>query len=221
MDISLDRRQYAPATERNRDPILQVLQQVLPPQGTVLEIASGTGEHGVYFAPALAPRRWLSSEPNPELRSSILAWQQACPAANLTAPIPLDVCDRPWSIETGLLPPGLTRAALERDPIGAIVAINMIHIAPWAATLGLLAGAGRILPPGGILYLYGPFFQGGQVAAPSNIAFDQSLRAANPDWGIRSLEEVEAIAHGEGLHRREAIAMPANNLSVIFERHDQ
>lgn len=200
---SPDARQYAPATERNREPILEVLLEVLPVAGTVLEISSGTGEHAVFFAPRLAPRKWLPSDPNPIARASIAAWRQYCPSKNLYPPIALDACDSRWAVE---------------QEIVAIANINMIHIAPWAACLGLMAGAKRILPPGGILYLYGPFKQGGKHTAPSNEAFDASLRVQNPQWGIRDLEEVIAVAQSEGFSLVKTVAMPANNLSVIFQK---
>lgn len=206
-----DRRQYAPATERNRDPILQVLQQVLAPQGTILEIASGTGQHCIYFAPALAPRRWLPSERDPELRASIVAWQERQPAANLMPPIALDAGDRLWPMETET-----GGFVLEQKPLCAIVAINLIHIAPWSVALGLLAGAGRLLPPGGILYLYGPFVEPGKALAPSNLAFDQSLQARNPAWGLRDLGVVTHEAEAQGLQLQQVLPMPANNLSVVF-----
>ncbi len=213
-----DRRQYAPATERNRDHILQVLQQVLPPRGAILEVASGTGQHAIYFAPALAPRRWLPSEFDPELQGSILAWRTRHPARNLMAPIVLDAGDRPWSIETGTLPPDCTAAELEQEPIGAIVAINLLHISPWSVGLGLLAGASRILPSGGILYLYGPFIEPGKPLTPSNLAFHQSLQFRNPDWGLRKLDSVQAAAEAEGLQLQRVFPMPANNLSVVFRK---
>lgn len=153
-----DDRQYAPATQRNREPILAILRQVLPATGTVLEVSSGTGEHAVFFAPRLAPRRWLPSDPNAIARASIAAWQEHEPAKNLDAPITLDAREPIWSVEQQAL----------IEPICAIVNINMIHIAPWSACLGLMAGARRILPTGGILYLYGPYKQGGNHTAPSN-----------------------------------------------------
>ncbi len=199
-----DARQYAPATERNREPILEVLCEVLPPIGTVLEVSSGTGEHAIFFAPRLAPRKWLPSDPNPIARASIAAWRQYCPAENLYPPIALDVCDSSWAIQ---------------QEISAIANINMIHIAPWAACLGLMAGARRHLLPGGILYLYGPFKQAGKHTAPSNAAFDESLRVQNPQWGIRDLEEVVAVAQSEGFLLVKTVAMPANNLSVIFQKN--
>lgn len=211
-----DARQYAPATERNREPILEVLQQVLPPTGTVLEISSGTGEHAVFFAPRLAPRKWLPSDPNPLARASITAWRQHYPTENLYKAIALDVCDLIWAVEQHEFQ-SLHGIDFKHDPIRAIVNINMIHIAPWSACLGLMAGAKRILPPGGILYLYGPFKQDGKHTAPSNAQFDQSLRAQNPQWGIRDLDQVVAVAQGQHLSLIKTIAMPANNLSVILQ----
>lgn len=207
-DITPDRRRYAPATDRNREPILDILRQVLPPAGTVLEISSGTGEHAVFFAPNLAPRHWLPSDPNPEARASIAAWQQAKPYDFLYPPIDLDASQNPWSIESDL----------PVEPIVAIVNINMIHISPLSACRGLLAGANRILPKGGILYLYGPFIQEGVPTAPSNLAFDASLRSQNPEWGLRQLEEVVAIAQRENLGLKQIYPMPANNLSIVFEK---
>jgi hypothetical protein len=211
---SQNTRQYAPATQRNREPILAVLLQVLPPTGTILEISSGTGEHAIFFAPRLLPRQWLPSDPNPVARASIAAWQEQCPAENLFPAIALDVCDPVWQVEQEQLLPPLSAI---RDPITAIVNINMIHIAPWSACLGLFAGARRILQIGGILYLYGPFKQGGKHTAPSNEAFDQSLRAQNPEWGVRDLDEVVAVAQTQQFSLLKTVAMPANNLSVVFQ----
>ncbi|PSB04391.1 DUF938 domain-containing protein [Merismopedia glauca] len=208
-----DARQYAPATERNREPILQVLREILPPIGTILEISSGTGEHAVYFAPHLYPRHWIPSDPNPIARASITAWQEHFPADNLHPPINLDVTAPIWSIEAKKY----RHLDLTVEPIKAIANINMIHIAPWKACLGLMAGARRILPQGGILYLYGPFKQGGKHTAPSNEAFDASLRAQNPEWGVRDLDEVVAVAERENLKLIKTVAMPANNLSVVFQ----
>ncbi|MEB3159909.1 MAG: DUF938 domain-containing protein [Synechocystis sp.] len=202
-----DRRQFAPATQRNREAIAAVLQQVLPSQGSILEIASGTGEHAQFFAPLFAPRWWIPSDPNPLCRDSIAAWQTYQPLENLQPPLDLDVTQVSWAVETDSLP----------DPITAIVAINMIHIAPWDATLGLLDGAARILPQAGILYLYGPYRQGQVKTAASNEAFDQSLKARNPTWGLRDLETVTAEAEARGLSLIQVVDMPANNLSVVFK----
>ena len=220
MNEFLDARQYAPATQRNREAILDVLLQVLPPTGTVLEISSGTGEHAVFFAPRLIRHKWIPSDPNPVARASIAAWQEHCPADNLYPALPLDACDLVWPIERDELPESLQDIDLKRDPIVAIVNINMIHIAPWSACLGLIAGAGRILPPGGILYLYGPFKQNGRHTTPSNASFDESLRAQNPEWGVRDLDEVVAVARQQHLSLLKTYAMPANNLSVIFQAQD-
>jgi SAM-dependent methyltransferase len=207
MTIPNDLRKYAPATQRNREPILDVLQRVLPPKGVILEIASGTGEHAAFFAPRLSPRQWLPSDPNPELRDSIASWREIVPGDNLYPPLDLDVRESVWSVERDF--PG--------SAIAAIVNINMIHISPWSACLGLMAGAGRILPSGGILYLYGPFKQNYQHTDPSNAAFDDSLRSQNPEWGVRDLEEVVAAASDQKLNWVETIPMPANNLSVVFK----
>ncbi len=206
-----DGRLNAPATARNRDPILAVLTRVLPAQGTILEVAAGTGEHAVYFAPRLAPRIWLPAEPDARLRTSIAAWARAYPSDNLRAPIALDAGAPRWPVEDE--PP--------EPPISAIVCINMIHIAPWAACLGLMAGAGRILPAGGVLYLYGPFMKEGAHTAPSNAAFDDSLRARDPQWGLRDIADVAAEATAHGLALTETVAMPANNFSLIFTRSEQ
>lgn len=211
---SPDDRLYAPATQRNREPILEVLHQVLPPDGTVLEISSGTGEHAIFFAPLLRPRQWLPSDPDPTARASIAAWQQEFPADNLHPPIALNAGDPTWPVEEQ----GFTGMDLQRYPVRAIANINMIHIAPWSACLGLMAGARRILPPGGILYLYGPYKQNGQHTAPSNAAFDEMLKEQDPTWGVRDLEAVVAVAEENKLQLSKIVAMPANNLSVIFQR---
>ncbi|PZV14476.1 MAG: SAM-dependent methyltransferase [Leptolyngbya sp.] len=210
MPDPLDARQHSPATLRNREPILAVLQAVLPPTGTVLEISSGTGEHAVFFAPRLQPRYWLPSDPNPIARASIAAWQEELSTDNLHPPIFLDVRDPVWTVEQ----PEMDLS----EPIRAIANINMIHISPWAACLGLMAAAERILPQGGVLYLYGPFKQSGEHTAPSNAQFDQSLRLQNPEWGVRDLEEVIAVAEAHNMRLLQTVAMPANNLSVVFQR---
>jgi hypothetical protein len=205
---SEEQRRFAPATQRNRDPILACLQRYLPAEGTVLEVASGTGEHAVYFAPYLAPRVWQPTEADPLLIDSICAWTHYCPAVNLKPPLLLNVQNSPWPLEDDLPHP----------PITALVNINMIHIAPWSACLALMAGAGRLLPEGGVLYLYGPFQQHGGHTAPSNAEFDQHLRLQDPAWGVRHLEEVTAAAAHEKLLLLAVESMPANNFSVIFQR---
>ncbi len=231
MSDVFDGRRFAPATDRNRSPILAVLQQQLPPTGTVLEISSGTGEHAVFFAPHLAPRQWLTSDLDAGARQSIAAWRNVAPADNLHGPIALDASTQPWPVEEPLgkstqatkpqaaepWADPLPTLDLRQHPITALVNINMIHIAPWSACLGLMAGAVRLLPQNGILYLYGPFKQGGQHTAPSNAAFDRQLQAQNADWGVRDLEAVVTAAEAQGLALVTTVAMPANNLSVVFQ----
>ena len=198
---------YAPATQRNREPILAVLRRVLPACGAVLEVASGTGEHAVWFAEQLPELVFQPSDPSAAHRASIVAWNASCGLANLRAPLALDVTSTSWEMGAGI----------PRD-LGAILCINMIHIAPWAAALGLLRGAGAALAPGRPLYLYGPYRRAGAHTAPSNQAFDESLRAQDPAWGVRDLDAVVRAAEGAGFGLEEVVEMPANNLSVILRR---
>lgn len=202
----MDDRQYAPATQRNRQGILKILSEVLPPGSTVLEIASGTGEHATFFASQLESCHWIPSDVNAQARKSIIAWQNACPVENLELPLLIDVIQDNWQQE------------VQHRQINAIVNINMIHIAPWQAWLGLIDGASKLLPEAGMLYLYGPFKQSGEHTAPSNESFDRSLRDRNPLWGVRDLEEIIATAAARNLTLQQVIAMPANNLSIIFNR---
>ena len=195
----------APAVARNREPILAVLRRVLPERGLVLEIASGSGEHACYFAAALPRLTWQPTDPDPEARESIAAYRDAMELPNVLPPLALDAAASRWPVT-------------QANAIIAILAINMIHIAPWAAAEGLMAGAERLLPEGGVLFLYGPFREHGQHTAPSNAAFDESLRARNREWGVRDLDEVTALADRHGLALKERVAMPANNLSVVFRR---
>lgn len=199
-----DRKQYAPATERNRQPILEVLQKVIPQEGNILEIASGTGEHACFFSPYFSPRQWIPSDPDRLLRLSIEAWRQDCKSDNLQIPLDINVTLPDWDEK------------IDYSAITVIIAINLIHISPWSACQGLMAGAGRLLPSGGILYLYGPYKQQGQHTAISNEAFDQSLRSRNSEWGVRNLEEVVQLAETHQLILQQIIPMPANNLSLIF-----
>lgn len=192
----------SPSVARNRDPILAVLREILPSRGTVLEIASGTGEHALHVATALPDLLWQPSDPDPLARESIAAYRAAAALPNLLSPLALDASLPSWPIAQA----------------DAVVAINMIHIAPWAATHGLMAGAGRVLPTGGPLYLYGPFTEGDVPTAPSNTAFDRSLRERDPAWGLRDLGDVVAIATAHGLDLVQRVAMPANNLSLVFRR---
>lgn len=203
---SLRDRLYAPATERNREPILQILQQYLPNTGNILEIASGTGQHACFFAPHFYPRQWIPSDPDAQSRLSINSWRETCPTDNLAEALDLDVQKINW------------QEPFKSDSITAIIAINMIHISPWLACEGLIKGASKLLITGGILYLYGPYKEKDKPLAPSNEAFDQSLKNRNPDWGLRDLETVVKFAQSCQFKLREVISMPANNLSVIFHR---
>ncbi|MDB5439551.1 MAG: hypothetical protein JWM33_1978 [Caulobacteraceae bacterium] len=193
----------APSTARNRDPILAAIRPYLPPSGLVLEVAAGAGEHAVHFAAALPHLTWQPTDPDAAALASIEARRQAAGLPNLRPPLALNAAaPETWPVE---------RAA-------AMVNINMIHISPWGATVGLMTGAGRVLDRGGVLMLYGPYLEDDVETAPSNLAFDESLRSRNPAWGIRRLEDVKALAAEHGLPLEARIAMPANNLSLIF-RH--
>lgn len=201
-------QRHAPATARNREPIAAVLEDWLPARGRLLEIASGTGEHACYFAGRFPQILWQPSEPDPALRRSIDAYRQSADRENLMAPLDLDVTAEGWPPE-----------AVEPRP-DVIFCANMIHIAPWAAAEGLIAGAGRYLADGGGLLLYGPFKRDGAHTAPSNAAFDQGLRAQDPAWGVRDLEVVSALAEAAGLAPPLIREMPANNLALWFaKRH--
>lgn len=193
---------FSPAAARNVAPIADVLRRVLPPSGLVLEIASGSGQHAVHMAEALPALEWQPSDVDEAARRSIVAHTRDLGLSNIRSPLAIDASRQPWPV-------------VQAD---AIVAINMIHIAPWDATTGLMAGAGTILAEGGILYLYGPFREGGAHTAPSNAAFDDSLRARNVSWGVRDIEAVVAAADAHGLHLAERVSMPANNLSLIFRK---
>lgn len=195
-------KQHFPATERNREPIFEVLSRVLPASGTLLEIASGTGEHAIWMAPRLPRLVWQTSDADPAMRESISAWIAESGATNVREPLALDVCAWPWPV----------------DNADAIFCANMIHIAPWAACEGLLRGAGALLAEGAPLVLYGPFKLGGAHTAPSNETFDASLRQRDPRWGVRDLEAVTALAQTHGLRLDESLALPANNRAVVFRR---
>ncbi|WP_109479559.1 DUF938 domain-containing protein [Paraburkholderia sp. C35] len=198
----LNLRQHAPAAERNREPILAVLARVLPASGTVLEIASGTGQHAIHFAAALPQLVWQPSDADDEARASIAAWTAHSGLANVRAPLALDVRNASWGIEAA----------------DAIVCINMIHISPWASAQALIDGAGRLLGPGGVLFLYGPYRRGGAHTAPSNAAFDAQLQSRNPEWGVRDMEAVVALADAAGFIAEAPVEMPANNFSLVFRK---
>jgi SAM-dependent methyltransferase len=197
-----DPRRSAPHVARNAGPIAEILRAVLPERGLVLEIASGTGEHILHFAQAFPALRWQPSDPDPAALASIAAWRAEAGPANLLPPVALDARADAWPIQAA----------------DAILCINMVHISPWDATLGLLRGAGRLLVPGAPLYLYGAYRQAGVPTAPSNEAFDASLRARDPEWGLRDLDDVVAEAQARGLRLEAVIPMPANNLSVVLRK---
>lgn len=204
-DPSPPEARLAPAAARNREPILEALRPYLPDEGLVLEIAAGSGEHALHFAAALPALRWLPSDPDEEARASIAAWRAHSGTPNLLPPVAADARDpASWPVAQA----------------DAVLCINMAHIAPWAATLGLMTGARRILCRDGVLCLYGPFLEGHRETAPSNVAFDLDLRSRDPEWGLRALGDVDAAARGEGLQREARIAMPANNLSLIYQKVD-
>jgi SAM-dependent methyltransferase len=196
-----DARRSAPAADRNKGPILDVLMRVLPATGDVCEIASGTGQHVVHFAAALPRLTWHPTEPDARLRASIAGWIAHTGLTNVRPPLHLDVGGE-WPIAKA----------------DAILCINLIHIAPWAATLHLMQGASRVLAPGGVLYLYGPYRRFGAHTAPSNEAFDADLRASNPEWGVRDMEAVIEIAAQNGFALADVVPMPANNFSLVLRR---
>ena len=193
-------RETAPSADRNKQPILDVLARVLPSSGLVLEIGSGTGQHVSHFAQALPDLTFQPSEFDRDRHASIVAWTNRL--ANVRPPLAFDVTRLPWPV----------RAA------DAIVCINVIHISPWEATLALMKGAGETLPPGGVLVTYGPYRREGKHTAPSNEAFDASLKSRDPRWGVRDMEEVAAIAKANGLGLDEVVPMPANNFTLVFRR---
>lgn len=201
----MPRRQHAPAAERNAQPIIQVLKQQLPQTGRALEIASGTGQHAVAFARAFPRIEWVPSDPDRFARESIAAWSQEAQLPNLLPPLDIDVSRPGWHEGLGM-------------PFQAILAINLVHISPWTATLGLLEGAGGLLESGGVLYLYGAYRRGGEHTAQSNVRFEEWLEAQSPEYGVRDMADVEREANAQGLALAEAIEMPANNFSLIFRK---
>ena len=199
-----DDRLTSPAVARNRGPILDVLRRVLPEQGLVLEVASGTGEHALFFAHALSNLTWQPTDADPANLRSIAAWSASGQSANLLPPLLLDAAEP---------------AAWKQRLADAILAINLIHIAPWRVAEGLFAGAASVLPPGGPLILYGPYRDGDRQTAESNAAFDADLKARNPEWGLRDLGDVARLGAVYRFGLQERIEMPANNLILIFSKH--
>jgi SAM-dependent methyltransferase len=200
--MTTEARQSAPAADRNKQPILEVLERVLPETGLVVEIASGTGQHVVHFAKGLPRLTWQPTEPDPRLRRSIAVWLAESGLSNVLEPLDLDVCRADWPVERA----------------DAVLCINMVHISPWRTTECLFAGCERLLGPSGVVVLYGPYRRFGRHTAPSNDAFDESLRQRDPEWGVRDLEAVVETAERHGLALSKVVEMPANNLSVVLTR---
>ena len=201
-EAGAEAKKIAPAAARNRDAIMAVLRDVLPASGAVLEVASGSGEHIVHFALEFPALDWQPSDPEASALASIAAWSDEAGLPNIAPPIRIDAMAADWA---------LARA-------DAILCINMIHIAPWAATLGLMAGAGRLLSDGARLYLYGPFRERGVTLAQGNADFDASLKGRDPEWGLRWVHDVAEVASAHGLALTERHEMPANNLSLVFRK---
>ena len=195
-------KRHAPATGRNREPIATVLSEELPAAGVVLEVASGSGEHAVHFARTFPWLAWQPSDPEPDALASILDWRAEAGLENLLPPVALDAAAADWPV---------ARA-------DAVLCVNMAHISPPAATEGLIRGAARLLAPGAPLVLYGPWLEDGVETAPSNVAFDRDLQARNPEWGLRSLGWLDGIAAASGFRRTRRVAMPANNLTLVYRR---
>jgi Protein of unknown function (DUF938) len=200
-----DARRSAPAALRNREPIAEVLREWLPDSGVVLEIASGSGEHAVFFAERFPTLEWQPSDVHPDALGSIRAWRAASGVPNVHEPIAIDSAAPGWPI-----------AAAD-----AVLSINLVHISPWAAALGLIRGAAQVLPSGGPLILYGPWLKDDIPVAPSNLAFDADLKRRDPEWGLRRVEEFAAAAEPEGLALVETRPMPANNLMLLLRRRER
>ncbi len=201
-DVLADGRIVSPSAERNKVPITELLMRVLPKQGNVLEISSGTGQHVLHFAQAMPHIRWQPTEQDADCLKSIASWLAPAPLPNVNAPMHLDVHDKVWPV----------------GEVVAVVCLNMIHIAPPSATEALLRGAGKVIYSGGILFLYGPYRRQGRHTSVTNEAFDELLRAKNPEWGVRNLEDIALLAASEGLELQEIHDMPANNLALVLRK---
>ena len=195
-------KDHAPSAVRNRDDILGVLKEVLLGRGTILELASGTGQHAVHFAPHFPAATWQPSDRRAVALASIAAWAAEANLPNLAPPLEIDLTWQRWPVER----------------VEAIVCINLLHISPWTACEGLLAGARRVLVPGGPLLYYGAFFRADRETAETNLEFDRSLRARDPSWGVRDLEDVVARAEREGLTVDEVRDMPNNNYALVLRK---
>jgi Protein of unknown function (DUF938) len=195
-------RRSAPAALRNREPIAEVLSEWLPERGIVLEIASGTGEHAVFFAERFPQLEWQPSDVHPDALQSIEAWREGAGVNNMLPPVMLNAAASDWPVASA----------------NAVLSINMVHISPWASALGLIHGAARLLPSGEPLILYGPWLKEDVPTVPSNLAFDADLRARDPEWGLRTVEEFAAAAQERGFVLEQTRAMPANNLMLLFRK---
>jgi SAM-dependent methyltransferase len=199
------RKHHSPSASRNTDDILSALKPRLPASGLVLEIASGTGQHCAAFASEFPGLTFQPSDPDPAARASIDAWCGEASAGNIHPALDLNVVSQDWP-------------AAVQGPISVIIAINLLHISPWAATQGLFAGAARLLAPDGMVVTYGAYMRGGRHTAPSNADFDASLKHRNPDWGVRDVDDVADVARLGGLELAENIGMPSNNMLLVWRR---
>lgn len=221
-------RRSAPAAQRNRAAIAEVLEEWLPSTGVALEIASGTGQHVVFFAERFARLEWQPSDISPDALSSIRAWRDGAQLPNLRDPLVIDAAAPSWSIARA--DAGLSikmqsdscddQEGAEKGDFDVVLNLNMVHISPWSTALGLLNGAARVLKPGGALILYGPWMQAGMPTAPSNLEFDRFLKERDPEWGLRLVEDFQAEAGSRGLRLEQKRAMPANNLMLLFRRNE-
>ena len=200
-----DARIFSPSASRNREPIFNILKSFLPQDARVLEIASGTGEHGAFACQARPDLRWRPSDLDADSRASQAAWAKALGLDNFLPPLTIDACKQDWGV-------------VDEAPYEALVCINMIHISPWEAGLGVIRGAGRYVKPGGVLFFYGAFMRDGRHTAPSNEEFDRSLKTRDPSWGVRDISDVAAVAAKPGFALEKTVDMPANNMCVIFRK---
>lgn len=202
LEVGAEMKRRAPAVARNSAPIAEVLEQELPGEGVVLEIASGTGEHAVFMARRFPHLTWQPSDPSTEALASIAAWREDAELENVAAPLTIDASRPPWPVERA----------------DAVLCVNMVHISPWAASEGLFRGAGALLHPDAPLVLYGPYFEDEVVPAGSNLAFDADLRRRDPQWGLRRREDIDRLAAANGFALAARYEMPANNLTLVYRR---
>ncbi len=201
-DAAPGEQRHAPATMRNRDAIVEVLRNILPDTGTVLEIASGTGEHAVYFGKAFPDLTFQPSDPDPACCQSIAAWTKRETVPNILPPKQLDAQAAQWAV----------------PKLSALLCINMVHISPWESSIGLMEKAGRLLDLRAPLYLYGPYLRDGVETAPGNLAFERSLKSRDLRWGLRDVADMDALAARNGFVRESLIEMPANNISLVYRK---